>query len=249
MISPLLANLYFRRFVLAWKQFGHERQFQARVVNYADDLVICCRPGNGPAAMAAFRNIITRLGLTVNEPKTRLVQLPQESFDFLGYTVGRFYGKEGRAFIGTRISKKAVIKLKKRIHEETSSRWNWQRPEERVEVLNPILRGWCGGTSAGSGDEGVLNGPPVHRESFPQLADAADSCRGRGHHRFPTTTCRGGALQFRAPRVVKTNAKLMIRMRAGCGKPARPVRGAGGGNGHGQASEAPADERAGNRWA
>ena len=78
-ISPLLANLYFRRFVLAWKQFGHERQLQARVVNYADDLVICCRPGNGPAAMAAFRSIITRLGLTVNERKTRLVQLPEES--------------------------------------------------------------------------------------------------------------------------------------------------------------------------
>ncbi len=52
-ISPMLANLYFRRFVLAWKQFGHERRFQARVVNYADDLVICCRPGNGPAAMTA----------------------------------------------------------------------------------------------------------------------------------------------------------------------------------------------------
>jgi hypothetical protein len=50
-ISPLLANLYFRRFVLAWKQFGHERTLRAKIVNYADDLVICCRPGNGPQAM------------------------------------------------------------------------------------------------------------------------------------------------------------------------------------------------------
>jgi RNA-directed DNA polymerase len=143
-VSPLLANLYFRRFVLAWKQFGHEQRFQARVVNYADDLVICCRPGSGSAAMATFRNLITRLGLTVNERKTRLARLPEESFDFLGYTVGRFYGKGGRPYIGTRPSKKSVCKLLARIHEETSSRWNWQQPAERVEVLNPILRGWCG---------------------------------------------------------------------------------------------------------
>jgi group II intron reverse transcriptase/maturase len=148
-ISPLLANLYFRRFVLAWKQFGHERRLQARVVNYADDLVICCRPGSGPEALATFRHLITRLGLTVNERKTRLVALPGESFDFLGYTVGRFHGRGGRLYIGTRPSRKSVRKLCARIHEETSSRWNWQRPAERVAVLNPILRGWCGYFSQG----------------------------------------------------------------------------------------------------
>jgi hypothetical protein len=83
-ISPLLANLCFRRFVLAWKQFGHEQRLQARVVNYADDLVICCRPGLGAAALTVFRNLMTRLGLTVNERKTRIASVPAESFDFLG---------------------------------------------------------------------------------------------------------------------------------------------------------------------
>lgn len=143
-ISPLLANLYFRRFILAWKQFGHEQHLQARVVNYADDLVICCRPGSGTEAMTVFRRLITRLGLTVNEQKTRLVRLPEETFDFLGYTIGRFHGRGGRAYIGTRPSKKSVRRLKERIHEETSSQWNWQHPLARVGVLNPILRGWCG---------------------------------------------------------------------------------------------------------
>ena len=94
--SPMLANLYFRRFILAWKQFGHERRLQAHVVNYADDLVICCRPGKGSQAMEVFRSLMTRLGLTVNERKTRLVKLPEESFDFLGYTVGRFDGRNDR---------------------------------------------------------------------------------------------------------------------------------------------------------
>lgn len=142
-ISPLLANLYFRRFVLAWKQFGYERKLQARIVNYADDLVICCRPGNGPQAMTAFRELMTRLGLTVNERKTRLVTVPEERFDFLGYTIGRFYGHQGKPYLGTQPSKKAVRKLLRRIHEETSRHWNWQTAEKRVSELNPILRGWC----------------------------------------------------------------------------------------------------------
>jgi RNA-directed DNA polymerase len=142
--SPMLANLYFRRFILAWKQFGHERRLQAHVVNYADDLVICCRPGKGSQAMEVCRSLMTRLGLTVNERKTRLVKLPEESFDFLGYTVGRFYGRDGQSYIGTRPSKKAVRKLLLRIHEETSRRWNWQLPEERIPEINSLLRGWCG---------------------------------------------------------------------------------------------------------
>jgi len=39
-ISPLLSNLYMRRFVLGWKALGHERRLRAYIVNYADDFVI-----------------------------------------------------------------------------------------------------------------------------------------------------------------------------------------------------------------
>jgi len=42
-ISPLLANLYMRRFVLAWKRLGLERLLGSKIVTYADDLVILCR--------------------------------------------------------------------------------------------------------------------------------------------------------------------------------------------------------------
>ena len=44
-ISPLFSNLYMRRFVLGWKKLGHEERWKAYIVNYADDLVICCRVG------------------------------------------------------------------------------------------------------------------------------------------------------------------------------------------------------------
>jgi len=76
----LLANCYFRRFLLAWEQHGHQAQLDACVINYADDFVICCKPGNAQAAMARMKALMTRLGLMVNEAKTRIACLPEESF-------------------------------------------------------------------------------------------------------------------------------------------------------------------------
>jgi group II intron reverse transcriptase/maturase len=143
-ISPLLSNLYFRRFLLAWQQFGFAQRLRAEVVNYADDLVILCPPGRGEAAMVAMRHLMSRLGLTVNEQKTRLVKLPDEHFDFLGYTLGQFHGKDGRPYWGTRPSKKAIKRLKQGIHDATSSRWNATSAASRVEELNPMIRGWAG---------------------------------------------------------------------------------------------------------
>lgn len=148
-ISPLLANLYFRRFLLAWERFGHQARLDAHVVNYADDLVICCRPGNGEEAMTTMRRLMTRLGLTVNETKTRLVRLPEEGFDFLGYSIGRFYGKDGVPFIGTLPSRKAVRRLLQKIHDATTPQRNTDRPDLRVADINQLLRGWAAYFSQG----------------------------------------------------------------------------------------------------
>ncbi|AMM13103.1 hypothetical protein AX768_02215 [Burkholderia sp. PAMC 28687] len=144
MISPLLANLYFRRFMLAWYGHGYADKYQAEIVNYADDFVILCREGRGEGAMEAMRHLMGKLGLTVNEKKTRLVKLPDERFDFLGYTVGRFYGLGGRPYWGTRPSKKSIKRLKDAVHDATTRRWNALDVESRVTELNPLLRGWAG---------------------------------------------------------------------------------------------------------
>src|ERR1017187_6692482 len=128
-ISPLLANLYFRRFLLTWQLHGHQQQLNAHIVNYADDFVICCPPGKAEAAMTRMQALMVRLGLEVNTVKTRIARLPEESFNFLGYTVGGFYGKAGRRYIGTCPSRKAVRALLKRIHERTSSQWYADAPQ------------------------------------------------------------------------------------------------------------------------
>jgi len=179
------------------------------VVNYADDLVICCRPGNGPQAMAEFRSLMTRLGLTVNERKTRLVRLPEESFDFLGYTIGRFYGHHGKPFIGTRPSKKAVRKLLLRIHEETSSRWNWQSPEERVAVLNPVLRGWCGYFNQGPVTQAYRLIRQYMERRFRRWLMRREQRRGTGYKRYPDRYLYEtlGLFQLPTSRAAVLNAK------------------------------------------
>src|SRR5215472_14149699 len=68
-LSPLLANIYMRRFVLGWKKLGLERSLGTRLVTYADDLVILCRRGNAEAALHRLREIMGKLKLTVNEDK------------------------------------------------------------------------------------------------------------------------------------------------------------------------------------
>jgi RNA-directed DNA polymerase len=75
-ISPLLANIYMRRFVLGWKMFGLERSLGTRLVTYADDLVILCRRGKAEEALQRLREIMGRLKLTVNEEKTRICKVP-----------------------------------------------------------------------------------------------------------------------------------------------------------------------------
>src|SRR5262249_33678946 len=142
-ISPLFANLDMRRFVLGWKALGHERRFDAHIVNYADDFVICCR-GTAAPAMAAMRAMMVELKLTVNEARTRLCRLPEETFDFLGYTIGRCYSKQtGKAYLGTRPSAKKVRRVCDAISESTGRRTTVLLAEEKVARLNRLLVGWA----------------------------------------------------------------------------------------------------------
>ena len=142
-ISPLLSNLYMRRFLLGWKQLGHETRLRAEIVNYADDFVICCR-GSADEALAVMRGMMERLKLTVNETKTRVCQVPQESFDFLGYTIGRCYSQRtGKAYIGTRPSRKKIERLCREISELTASNQTLWDVETQVGRINRRLTGWA----------------------------------------------------------------------------------------------------------
>jgi len=148
-ISPLLSNLYMRRFVLGWKQRGLERKLRARIVSYADDYVICCQ-GGAEEALREMRWMMQRLKLTINEAKTHVRRLPQERFDFLGYTFGRCYSMQtGRAYLGTRPSKKSLTRIIRTIRERTARGKTWQEADEVVSQLNRLMVGWANYFSLG----------------------------------------------------------------------------------------------------
>ncbi len=142
-ISPLLSNLYMRRFILGWKTLGYARRFRAEIVNYADDF---CVIGKAPAAgmLAAVQRIMGVLKLPVNARKTRCLRCPEEPFEFLGYRIGRNYRPNGKgAYIGTRPSKASVQGICRKISEWTAPRYGQMSREEMIEHLNRSMTGWA----------------------------------------------------------------------------------------------------------
>ena len=142
-ISPLLSNLYMRRFVLGWKTLGHEARLHARIVNYADDFVICCR-GTADQAMTVMRDMMGALKLTVNETKTQVRQVPAETFDFLGYTFGLHWThRTKRMLLCGAPSKKRVARVCQKISAITDRKRCCLAPDEVVGELNRVLHGWA----------------------------------------------------------------------------------------------------------
>jgi RNA-directed DNA polymerase len=226
-ISPLLANLYMRRFVLGWKQLGYERSLGAKIVNYADDFVICCRRGSGAEALAAMRRMMERLKLTVNETKTHLCRVPRESFDFLGYTFGRLWSRRtGGAYVGCRPSAKSQQRLRDQVHEETSRTWLWQSEEEIIAKLNRKLVGWRNYFSVGTTSQvyGSLDSYLFHR--LRQWWCRKHKVRNRRDSRFscPFLYEQLGLVRLRAAKPRSVGEGVKLNPRAGCGKTARPVR-------------------------
>ncbi len=141
-LSPLLANIYMRRFLNAWKQRGHDRRFGSRIVNYADDFVILCQR-NAAEALSEAQSILSRIGLTINEAKTRICYAPTDSFDFLGYTFGKQYSfGSGRGYLAAYPSDTSVRRLRGTLRRMIGSHMSWQSEEHLVQNVNRVMHGW-----------------------------------------------------------------------------------------------------------
>jgi RNA-directed DNA polymerase len=187
-ISPLLSNLYMRRFVLGWKKLGHEQRLKACIVNYADDLVICCRD-RAEEALAAMRDMMRKLKLTVNQTKTRVCKLPQEKFDFLGYTFGRCYSPQtGRVYLGTTPSKQRVQRVCAAISQLTRRSMTLLDAETIVVRLNRLTIGWANYFCLGPVSKAYRSVERHTRRRLRQWLCAKHKVPGQGTKRYPNDT-------------------------------------------------------------
>lgn len=226
-VSPLMANLYMRRFLLGWKQQGWHQKLQAHIVNYADDFVILCRR-KAAEAQAQMAKMMATLKLEVNQQKTRLCHVPEGSFDFLGYTLGRCYRvKTGQAYIGTKPSKKSVRKICQSISQKTRREAKGRDTEELVGELNLLLKGWANYFQLGSVSKAYESVDSHVRHRLRQWLRRKHQIKGRAEQQFPD-----GFLyqQLGVIRLTHSQSNLPWAKvkpypcpKAGCGRPARPV--------------------------
>ncbi|MCE9637192.1 MAG: group II intron reverse transcriptase/maturase [Planctomycetes bacterium] len=148
-ISPLLANIYMHRYLRAWDAREKGEEYEARIVNYADDFVILSRR-KAAEALTWTRGVMTAIGLTLNETKTRLCDARTEHFDFLGYTFGpEHYRKTGSRYLAAKPSKKSVLRVKEKLrpilYRGNPLPWELIRQD-----VNRLLAGWAAYFSYGT---------------------------------------------------------------------------------------------------
>ncbi len=139
-ISPLLANLYLNRLD---HQVNDNPGLNARMVRYADDLVLLCRPGNGSEYYQRLKAYLERHGLALNEAKSRLVDVHQESVRFLGFDVRWRHSRfSGRGYVHVEPSRKAQQRLRDVVRQELNHWTRWRSCTETVRRVNRIVQGW-----------------------------------------------------------------------------------------------------------
>jgi len=144
-ISPLLSNLYLHILDRIWERNNLTQRLGARIVRYADDIVILCRRGKSNKAMAVLRQILERLKLTLNDTKTKIVNAHKGKFDFLGFSIWMAESvKSGKLYPHVQPSKKAIQSIKSRITELTQRARTIMPLEWIVNEVNATVRGWVG---------------------------------------------------------------------------------------------------------
>ncbi len=140
-ISPLLANIYLHVLDMFWAE-----RFSSlgKLVRYADDFVIICRTKHdAETAMQKVAQVMELLKLTLHPTKTRVVDMGQDGFDFLGFHFHKKKSKKsGKLLPYIWASPKSMMNIRRKIHFITERKRLSNTPDEVIKFLNMVIRGW-----------------------------------------------------------------------------------------------------------
>jgi len=147
-ISPLLANLFLHWFdALFHGPQGPSRWADARLVRYADDMVILAWEWTGELTEWVESRLEGKFGLEINREKTRVVEVKPGggSLDFLGYTFRWDRDLRGRPhkYLNVIPSAKAVEREREKLRAMTTSSQSHVPLPQLVDRLNRQLGGWA----------------------------------------------------------------------------------------------------------
>ena len=142
-ISPLLANVYLH---LIDRIVNHPQslfnKYGIQIIRYADDFVLMGK--TLPLEITErLKNLLDRMGLTINETKTRQIDARKESFNFLGFTIRYDLDIKGRKSRYWNIvpSKKSEQKIRDKVKDYLCTHGHCKTQDVAIG-LNTILRGW-----------------------------------------------------------------------------------------------------------
>jgi group II intron reverse transcriptase/maturase len=142
-ISPLLANVYFHlldRIVNNTQSLFCKHG--VKIVRYADDFVLMGKE-IPKEVIEKLKTLLHRMGLMLNESKTRHIDARADSFNFLGFTVRYDKDIKGRDFRYWNImpSKKSEQKIRDKVKDYLKTHGHY-KAKDIADGLNSIIRGW-----------------------------------------------------------------------------------------------------------
>ena len=200
-ISPLLSNVYLHIPDRIWQRHDLRGKLGAYLVRYADDFVVLCRNGE-EEPFKVVRQVLDRLGLTLNESKTHIVDAAKEGFEFLGFTIQMSrVAKSGKPYPNVRPSNKAVQKIKTRIKDLTGRELTCIPLRDVVANVNRSLQGWVNYFHYRNSSQ-VMSGVRYHTEERLRThlrRRHKVKCRRTAYIRFPRTDLYGRYGLYKPP--------------------------------------------------
>jgi RNA-directed DNA polymerase len=140
-ISPLLANIYLHVLDMYWAE---RYSSVGKLIRYADDFVIICRTRqDAETAMQTIKQIMTILKLTLHPTKTRVVDMGQDGFDFLGFHFHKKKSNKTNKLLPYNWpAPKAMKAVRNKIHFITERMRLSNSLAEVIKFLNRVIRGW-----------------------------------------------------------------------------------------------------------